>query len=186
MRIESPSWWIGASVAATYRDLVEPTPTGGAATRIPVPRLSPRPGQILITGDVAVERVLDTAELHARAGTIHEVRYATRRCCEMHLVQGVPLHEVLAETCPLLDKRHKMGRLNVIVLVMSEDGYQVVRSLAEIDPEFGACAALLATRYNGRVLTRPTLVMPHDNRASRYVRDLCHLRLLSVDPLATR
>lgn len=75
-----------------------------------------------------------------------------------------------------------MGRLNIIVVARSADGYQVVLSLAETDPEFGACAALLATRYNGQVLTPPTLVMPHDDRASRYVRNLCHLRLLSVDP----
>ncbi|MCI2421050.1 hypothetical protein MOQ72_26755 [Saccharopolyspora sp. K220] len=81
-----------------------------------------------------------------------------------------------------MDQRHKMGQLNVIVLALSEDRFQVVLSLAEIDPEFGACAALLATRYNGRALTRPTLVMPCDGRASRYVRGLCQLRLRSVAP----
>jgi hypothetical protein len=141
---------------------------------------------VLITGDVTAERVIETAELHARAGAPLAVRYATRRCCETHVVQGVPLHEVLAETGPRVDDRHKMGQLNVVVLARSEDGYQVVLSLAEVDPEFGACAALLATRYNGQVLARPTLVMPCDGRASRYVRNLCHLRLFSVDPDARR
>jgi hypothetical protein len=141
-----------------------------------------RPGQILITGEVADDRVISTAELDARAGAPEQVRYVTRSVCETHLVQGVPLHTVLAEICPRLDQRHKMGHLNVVILALSDDGYQVVLSLAEIDPEFGACAALLATRYNGVMLTRPTLVMPHDGRASRYVRRLCRLCLLNVVP----
>lgn len=93
-----------------------------------------------------------------------------------------PLHEVLAEARPRLDERHKMGHLNIVVLALSEDGYQVVLSLAVIDPNFGACAALLATRYNGEVLTRPTLVMPCDARSSRFVRRLCRLRVISVGP----
>ncbi|MFI5586092.1 hypothetical protein ACIA5G_13720 [Amycolatopsis sp. NPDC051758] len=63
-----------------------------------------------------------------------------------------------------------MSGLTVVVLAVSEDGFQVVLSLAEIDPEFGHCAALPATRYNREVLSRPTLVMPGDLRASRYVR----------------
>lgn len=163
--------------------IVEPTPTSGPAIRIPAQRPALGPGQVLITGDVADERVIDTADLDARAGAPHEVRYATRRCRETHLVQGVPLHDVLAEACPRFDGRLKMGRLNVVVLALSEDGYQVVLSLAEIDPEFGACAALLATRYNGQALVRPTLVMPCDGRSSRYVRNLCQLRLLSVSPI---
>ncbi|GAB3007964.1 molybdopterin-binding protein [Amycolatopsis acidiphila] len=140
--------------------------------------------QVLITGDVVAEGVLDTADLDARAAAEQEVRYVTRRRCEVHRVRGVPLYEVLAEIPPRLDQRHKMGQLNVVVLALSEDGFQVVLSLAEIDPEFGACAALLATRYNGAVLDRPTLVMPCDGRASRYVRGLCRLCVVTVAPSA--
>lgn len=80
------------------------------------------------------------------------------------------------------DRRHKMGELNVVVRAVAEDGYQVALSWAEIDPEFGACAALLATRYNGTRLSRPTLVTPCDGRASRCVRDPWQLRLLSMTP----
>lgn len=138
--------------------------------------------QLLITGDVVAERVLDTADLDARASAEREVAYVTRRRREVHRVRGVPLYEVLAEIPPRLDERHKMGQLNVVVLALSEDGFQVVLSLAEIDPEFGACAALLATRYNGDALHRPTLVMPCDGRASRYVRGLCRLCVVTIAP----
>lgn len=140
------------------------------------------PGQVLITGDVVTERVFDTAELDARAHVRREVPYVTRRCRQTHQVCGVPLHEVLTETPTRLDPRHKMAHLNIVVLATSEDGYQVALSLAEIEPEFGACGALLATRYNGEVLPRPMLVMPADARASRYVRRLCRLCLVSLAP----
>lgn len=139
-------------------------------------------GQLLVTGDAVAERVLDTADLDARACAVQEVRYVTRKCSEVHRVQGVPLYEVLAEIPPRLDERHKMGQLNAIVLALSEDGFQVVLSLAEIDPEFGACAAMLATRYNGELLERPTLVVPGDCRSSRYVRGVCRLSLVTIPP----
>ncbi|MBB5158426.1 molybdopterin-binding protein [Saccharopolyspora phatthalungensis] len=161
---------------------MEPSASGVGEPAIPAQRAALGPGQVLVTGDVVRDRVLDTAKLDARAHAQRQVHYVTRRRRETHVVQGVPLHEVLAEMPPRLDERHKMGQLNIIVLALSEDGFQVVLSLAEIDPEFGACAALLATRYNGRALTRPTLVMPGDGRASRYVRGLCRLRLLNIAP----
>jgi hypothetical protein len=169
---------------SAYCELMKPSVSGvdEPAPRVPAQRVGLRPGQVLITGDVVCDRVLDTAELDARAHTQQQVHYVTRRRREVHRVHGVPLHDVLAEASPLLDGRHKMGQLNVIVLALSEDGFQVVLSLAEIDPEFGACSALLATRHNGHALTRPTLVMPRDVRASRYVRGLCRLRLLNVAP----
>ncbi|NKQ54724.1 molybdopterin-binding protein [Amycolatopsis sp. K13G38] len=140
------------------------------------------PGQVLVTGDVVGERVIDTADLDARANAGRDVSYVTRYRREVHRVRGVALHEVLTELRPRWDERHKMGQLNVVVLAVSEDGFQVALSLAEIDPEFGACAALLATRYNGAVLARPTLVMPCDGRASRYVRSLSRLCLFNVAP----
>jgi len=154
----------------------------GPAPLVPGQRTPLGPGQVLITGDVAGDRVLSTVELDARAHALQEVPYVTRRCREVHQVRGVPLHEIIAETSPRWDARHKMGQLNSVVVAGSEDGFQVVLSMAEIDPEFGACAALLATRYNGRALALPTLVMPCDGRASRYVRRLCRLCLLNVAP----
>ncbi|WP_406692536.1 molybdopterin-binding protein [Saccharopolyspora sp. ID03-671] len=149
---------------------------------VPTQRKPLEPGQVLVTGDVADDKLIDTRDLDARAGEPLDVDYATRRIREVHRVRGVPLHEVLSELEPRWDRRHKMGRLNVVIVAISEDGFQVVLSLAEIDPEFGASGALLATRYNDETLRRPTLVLPGDGRASRYVRHLCRLRLVTVPP----
>lgn len=149
---------------------------------IPLQCVALRADQVLITGDVVSDRLVDTTELDARARAPQEIEYTTRFFHDVHRVQGVPLHEVLTETAIRPDPRHKMGVLNIVVLAVSEDGYQVALSWAEIDPDFGACAALLATRYNDERLTRPTLVMPCDGRASRYVRRLWQLRLHCMTP----
>lgn len=155
--------------------VVDPVP-------IPIQRVAMRADQVLITGDVVADRLVDTTELDARARSPQEIQYTTRYFHDVHRVQGVPLHEVLTETDIRPDPRHKIGELNMVVVAVSEDGYQVALSWAEIDPDFGACAALLATRYNDERLTRPTLVMPCDGRASRYVRRLWQLRLHCMTP----
>jgi hypothetical protein len=152
------------------------------SAQIPSQRVPVRADQVLITGDVVVDRLVATADLDARVRPPQEIRYTTRYFEDVHRVQGVPLHEVLTETGIRPDPRHKIGELNMIVLAVSEDGYQVALSWAEIDPDFGACAALLATRYNDERLTRPTLVMPCDGRASRFVRRLWQLRLHCMTP----
>ena len=127
---------------------------------------------MLVTGAIGREWLIETADLHAHAREPVDVQYVTTRCREVHHVQGVPLHEVLQRTGPHLREDHKMDHPNFVVLAQSEDGYRVLLSWAE----FGACSALLATRYNGELLT-----MPVDGRAGRYVRRLCRLHLVRVE-----
>jgi hypothetical protein len=148
--------------------------------RIPAQRPPLGDDQVLVSGDVARKWVIATPDLHAHAGLPVDVHYVTTRCREVHHVQGVPLHQVLRRASLLLAEGSKMDHLNFAVLARSEDGFQALLSWAEVDPEFGGCAALLATRYNGVVLTRPTLVVPSDGRASRYVRRVCRLHLVRV------
>jgi hypothetical protein len=70
-----------------------------------------------------------------------------------------------------------MDHLRLAVLAEGADGYGVLLSYAELHPEFGDCGAMLATWHNGQLLTRPTLVMPADRRASRFVRQLHRLQV---------
>ncbi|MFJ1767632.1 molybdopterin-binding protein [Amycolatopsis sp. NPDC088138] len=142
--------------------------------------MEPSVGGLLVTGTGCASRVIGIGELRERSRIRLDVEYVTRRRHERHEVHGVHLYDVLREGPLPVDTRHKMASLTVVVLAVAEDGFQVALSLAELDPEFGACAALLATRYNGELLARPTLVMPSDQRASRYVRGLARLRLLTV------
>ncbi|MCP2167539.1 molybdopterin-binding protein [Goodfellowiella coeruleoviolacea] len=154
--------------------------TSGAHERVPAPRSALRADQVLVTGDITRDWVFTTRDLHAHAREPVDVRYTTTRRREVHHVQGVPLHDVLSRVVLRQESDAKMERLSFVVAARAADGFRVVLSWAEVDPEFGACAALLATRYNGRLLTLPTLVVPGDGRSSRYVRDVCRLRLIRV------
>ncbi|MEU5697124.1 molybdopterin-binding protein [Actinosynnema sp. NPDC020468] len=147
---------------------------------VPAQRPALKADELLVTGDIGGDWVIATPDLHAHARDPVDVRYVTNRCDEVHHVQGVPLADLLGRLDLRVEPGHKMDRLNFVVLAHSEDGYRVVLSLAEVDPEFGGCSAILATRYNGRLLTRPTLVTPRDARSSRYVRGVCLLRVTRV------
>jgi hypothetical protein len=152
-----------------------------AKVAIPAARSPLRADEFLVTGAVRVPgTVVSTAELDRRARGPERVHYVTRSCDRMDEVRGVTLHDLLIDIGLALRDDHKMDQLNVVVLARSQDGYQVTLSWGEVDEEFGACAALLATRYNDVVLRRPTLVLPRDTRGSRYVRMLSELRVLHL------
>jgi hypothetical protein len=159
---------------------LESQPSDAYPARLPAQRPPLQPGQVLVTGDIAEDLVILTSDLHAHAREPIDVEYVTRHVHEVHQVQGVPLHHLLTRVSLLVDDRRKKDQLSFVILARSEDDYQVVLSWAEIAPELGACSALLATRYNGRILTRPTLVVPHDGRANRYVRRVSRLQIARV------
>ena len=150
---------------------------------IPTPRTPLSEDQVLVTGDINDEWVFRTSHLDAHAREPVNVEYRTTRVREVHQVQGVPLHDVLARVALRTSGGSKMDRLSFVVVACGADGFRVLLSWAEVDPEFGACSALLATRYNGRRLTRPTLVTPRDGRSSRYVRDVARLEIARVSAL---
>ena len=188
MFAESPTctvWWILRTRSPVYREVVEPSTVPARdprPVRVPAQRAPVRDGEILITGDVRAERVIRTADLRAHAQEPLDVHYVTDHVREIHRVQGVALHKVLRTVVLRVDERCRKDHLSFAVLARSQDGYRVLLSMAEIDPAHGACSALLATSYNGRLLSLPTLVLPCDGRASRYVRDLCRLDLVRVGP----
>jgi hypothetical protein len=137
-----------------------------------------RPDELVITGAVATPgTVWCTSALHARACRPLAIDYVTRRRTERHEVRGVPLYEALTLTGLALDPARKMDYLRLAVLAEGADGYGALLSYAELHPEFGDCGAMLATWHNGQLLTRPTLVMPADRRASRFVRQLHRLQV---------
>ncbi|MFD9700060.1 molybdopterin-binding protein [Lentzea sp. NPDC059081] len=154
--------------------------------RVPTPRTPVPDDQVLVTGDISDEWTFSTAHLDAHAREPVNVSYRTTRVREVHCVQGVPLHEVLRRVTLRVDEASKMDRLSFVVVATSQDGFRAVLSWAEVDPEFGSCSALLATRYNGRRLTRPTLVTPRDARSSRYVRDVARIEIHRVGAAVTR
>jgi hypothetical protein len=99
--------------------------------------------------------------------------------------EGVPLATILQEDGVALGKELRGERLANCLLVEAADGYRVAFSLAEIDPAMSEGVVLLADSKDGQALDEKEgpyrLVVPHDKRYSRWVRQVIRL---SVQRLA--
>ena len=71
------------------------------------------------------------------------------------------------------------------VLAVGSDGYKVIFSIAEIDPEFHPGEIIVADEMNGKPLDANSgpfkLVATEDKRPARWVRNLVSLELKSPD-----
>jgi hypothetical protein len=98
--------------------------------------------------------------------------------------EGVWLHEVL-KTAGVPQGSDLRGKaLASYVLADAQDGYQVVFSLAELDPSFIDNQILLADTANGKPLFgaqgRFRLVVPKDKAAARSVRMLTKIEVVQI------
>jgi DMSO/TMAO reductase YedYZ molybdopterin-dependent catalytic subunit len=77
----------------------------------------------------------------------------------------------------------KNATLAMYVVATGSDGYQTLVSLGEIDPGFGAKPDLVAYSVDGVALTQngfARLVLPEDQRTSRYVSNLIDLEVFAA------
>lgn len=98
--------------------------------------------------------------------------------------EGVWLTEILRRA-GVPQGEHLRGRaLASYVLAHAQDGYQVVFSLAELDPSFAAGGVLLADTANGKALFgeqgRFRLVAPNDKPGARSMRMVTKLEVVSL------
>jgi hypothetical protein len=93
--------------------------------------------------------------------------------------EGVLLGELLGFAGVPLGDDLKGRRLALCLLVQASDGYQVVFSLAEVDPPMTDNIVLVADRKDGKPLDAKEgpyrLVVPHDKRHSRWVRQVTEI-----------
>jgi DMSO/TMAO reductase YedYZ molybdopterin-dependent catalytic subunit len=98
--------------------------------------------------------------------------------------EGVPLHEVLKRAGVPQGGELRGKALTNYVLAEAQDGYQVVFSLAELDPAFIDNEILLADTANGKALFgaqgRFRLVVPKDKPGARSIRMLTRLEVVQV------
>ncbi|HEY0928925.1 MAG TPA: molybdopterin-dependent oxidoreductase [Gemmatimonas sp.] len=98
--------------------------------------------------------------------------------------EGVWVAEVLKKAGAPLGNALRGAALSTYVVAMASDGYQVVFSLGELDPEMSGGQFLLADRANGESLFGETgafrLVVPTDKRGARSVRMLSSLQVVTV------
>lgn len=98
--------------------------------------------------------------------------------------EGVWMHEVLKIAGAPQGDALRGKFLAGYVLAEAQDGYQVVFSLAELDPAFRDNEVLLADTANGSPLSgaqgRFRLVVPRDKRGSRWIRMLTKLEVVQL------
>lgn len=131
------------------------------------------PATLAVTGDLPTPLTLKAEDLAAmprekasipdQDGT--EVEY-----------EGVPLREILKRAGAPLGGQLRNKALASYVLAKAHDGYQVVFTLGEIDPQFGNEQIIVADKRDGKPLFGYQgpfrLVCPHDKAGARSVRML--------------
>ncbi len=90
--------------------------------------------------------------------------------------EGVELRAVLEKAGAPFGKKLRGKVLTTYVLAKAEDGYQVIFTLGELDPDFGNESVLLADKRDGKPLPDKQgpfrLVCPNDHEGARSVRML--------------
>lgn len=98
--------------------------------------------------------------------------------------EGVWLHEILRQAGASNGTELRGKALASYVLVQAKDGYQVVYSLAELDPIFSNNTVLLADTSDGKALPAAEgpfrLVAPSDKRGARSVRMLARIEVVQL------
>ncbi len=131
--------------------------------------------KLTIAGDVTTPLTLTKADLAKMPRTSVKVKGEGDDAVET-TYEGVLLYDVLKQAGAPLDKQLMGKALATYLLAEAKDGYQVVYSLAELDPNFGASKIIVADTINGKPLFPYQgpfrLVVPSDKKAARGIRML--------------
>ena len=99
---------------------------------------------------------------------------------------GVTLTEVLKAAGVPSGERLRGPQLSKFLLVEAADGYRAVFALPELDPAFTDAIVLLADRRGGQPLAGGEgplrLVVAHEKRQARWVRQVRALTVLQANP----
>ena len=92
---------------------------------------------------------------------------------------GVPVFEILKLAGVTLGKELHGENLSKYLLVKAADGYEVLFSLAEIDPEYTNKVIILADKIDGKPLASGKgpfrIIVPEENKPARCVLEVTNL-----------
>lgn len=134
---------------------------------------SVRTGAFDLRGELARPGTLTVADL--RRGWEQHSADVVFQCASSgprhHRFEGPLLREVVADARPDFDARRRRDRSRFLLAVTGGDGHHTVLSWGEIDPDFGAVPALLATTLEGTPLdpAGSQLVVPTDRCGARHI-----------------
>jgi hypothetical protein len=97
---------------------------------------------------------------------------------------GVPLALLLAKINAPMGKQLRGTAMTSYLIATGTDGYAVVLSLAEVDPDFHESQAIVADARGGQPLGTNSpfqLIVPGDKRPARWVHNLMSIALKRAD-----
>jgi hypothetical protein len=135
---------------------------------------------IAVTGAVPQPLTLTAADL----ANMPRASVTTKNNGIETVYEGVWLSDVLKKAGMRLGEALRGAALASYVLASASDGYQVLFSIGELDPDMTDGQFLLADKANGKPLFGETgafrLVVPKDKRGARSVRLLTTLEVVQL------
>ncbi len=143
---------------------------------------TPAPTAVLsVTGDLAAPLTLHSADL---AQLPRDTVSIDEEDGTKTAYQGVPLQAILSKAGIPMGHNLRGKALAAYVLATAKDGYQMIFSMGELDPDFGNAHILVADQRNGAPLfgyQGPLrLVVAGDKHGARSVRMLEKLQIVQV------
>ena len=133
---------------------------------------------ISITGEVATPLDLKMEDLAGFKQVSHKVK---DRDGKEHLFAGVSLIEILEKAGVTTGAQLRGENLTKYLLISAADGYEVLYSLAEIDPEFTDQVILLAITKDGQPLGNGEgpfrIITPNDKKPARWIREVRSIKV---------
>jgi hypothetical protein len=137
--------------------------------------------QLVVTGDVPTPLTLHASDL---ASMPREQVELTEQDGGKTTYEGVTLQEILKKAGILFGREMRGKALAGYVLAEAKDGYAVLFSLGELDPDFGATRVIVADKRDGKTLFAyqgpVRLVLPADKAGARSVRMLEKLEVVRL------
>ena len=130
---------------------------------------------IVIDGVVKHALHLTAKDLRAMPPVKRTVTFQTDKGPSTATYVGVALWRLIARA--QVNDGAKWGELRHVLAVTGSDGYVVMISLGEIDPNFGNAPMMIAYERDGKPLDALRLVAPGDKHGARDVRDLVRLEV---------
>ncbi len=134
-----------------------------------------------VTGDVRTTLSITASDLAAMPRTSVEVSSEDGRTATYG---GVLVGELLKRAGATLGSEMRGNAMTTYVLATARDGYEVLFSLAELDPAFTGSEVLVADTIDGKPLFAYQgpfrIVAPHDARGARSIRMLERLEVVRL------
>jgi len=134
---------------------------------------------VSVTGEVVTPLTLTVQDLASYGKVSSKVK---DRDGKEHEFTGVPLIAILEKAGVTTGSKLRGENLAKYVLVQAADGYEVIFSLPEIDPEFTDQTIILAMAKDGVPLPSGEgpfrIIVPNDKKQARWIREVRMIRVL--------